>query len=984
MVRPVVPGMLIAGERPGGWKVTAPVIQDGRVIFTAPDGRSVRCVKLRDGSLLWKSAKADDDLYLAGVVDDKVLIVGKKDCRALSLVDGSQLWRLPTGMPSGQGVASGHLYYLPLKGGRAGEPEVCVIDVDKGKDVSHTKSRKKELPGNLLLYGGDVLSQTVQEVAAFPQLKTKLTEIDERLAKNAQDPVGLVERAELRLDDGNLAGAIDDLRTALKNEPPADTRARARAHLYDALTEYLRDNFDDAEKYLDEYRALCQVEPAPAATPEEKQKAAPEQQRRLATYHWLVAEGRQKQGRLADAFQSYQEFAGLGDRKELIQGVVEKGVRAPAEVLARGRVSALVARANAKQREELEGLIARRWDGLRAKADVADLRGFVALFGAEFRVGREARFALAERLMEEPGTNSVAEAEQHFLILVRQRDDVPLAARATEALARLCTAKGLLEDAVSWYRTLGREFPKTVVRDGKAGADLMKDLTADKRFLTYLEEPGRAWLGGKVSVKTETGQFQQTQQLFTFEPAGEVLPYFQRRRVALETNFHHLRLIDRQTNEVQWQTNLTRTLFQMALMQSGNGNGPRFPYQTVGHTVVLNLGHLVFGLDPVNRKVLWEKSLVGPVRVGTGQVVSDPRDGSLQIVYPDGWVQRLATPLVVEPGYVCLQTRDGLLALDPVTGETLWTRGDGRTRSQLFGDDRYVYLVDLNQEGAPTAARAFRAADGVAANEVPDFSAAFAQRQRLDGGRILAADTKEDKLVLRLYDVPTGKDVWVKRCAGGSQVVHCEDPHLAAVLEPDGALTALDLRSGEEVLKASLDTKDVANIQGAALLSDAGQYYLLINGPRDPNATPWNGPWPNLMPGTGYPTLPVNGKIYGFDKETGQYRWVTMDIPVQMLVLENFQDLPILLLTSRYNKAAGVGGDRWIVNSAALAIVDKRTGKLVCDKRDLENAQQQFHAFRADLQQGKIELTSYNLKVTIALRGKGAADGDNKPMPPGR
>jgi outer membrane protein assembly factor BamB len=985
IVRPVMPGMPIPGQgltaaSGSSWKVTAPVIQDGRVVFTAPDGGSVRCLNLRDGSLVWKSPKAEDDLYLAGVFNGKVLIVGKKECRALSLADGSPLWRLATGLPSGQGVGSDHLYYLPLREGRGGEPEVCVIDVNTGKDVSHARSRKKELPGNLVLHDGDVLSQTVQEVAAFPQLKAKMDQIDRLIAKDAQDPVGLTERADLRLDNGNLAGAIDDLRTALKNNPPADTRTRARARLYDALTDYLRDDFNAGEKYLDEYRDLCQVEPDPDATAEAKQKAATEQRRRQARYLWLVAEGREKQGRLTDALQNYLEFGAAADRKELIESVVDRGVRAPAEVLAQGRISAMVARASPEQRQALEQMIAHRWDDLRSKADVRELRTFVALFGSGFRVGREARFALGERLANEAGTDSLPEAEQHFLLLARQRDDVPLAARATEALGRLLARKGLLEDAAHYYRVLGKDFADVPIRDGKTGADFLKEMGTDKRFLPYLEEPGHAWTGRKVGMRTETGAFQQTQALFNFDQGGEVLPFFHQYRVALETNFHLFRLIDRQTNEVRWQTNLTRTQFQMALLQQGNGSGPRFPYQTVGHTIVLNVGHMVFGLDPVNQKVRWERSILGTVGAGTGQLTTDPRDGTLQILYPDGWVQRLGQIVPVEPDYVCLQTRDGLVALDPVSGATLWTRADVRPRSYLFGDDRYVYLVETGQEGTPTSGRAFRAADGVAARDVPDFAAAFAQRQRLDGGRILVAETPKGALRLRLYDIPTGKDVWTKDCAAGSVVVHCEDPHLAAVLEPNGSLTAVDLRSAREVLKGRLDGKDVDKLQGASLVADATQFYLLINGQRDPNSAPWAGPWSNFMPGTGYRSLPVNGKVYAFDRATGKEKWVSMDIPSQMLVLEEFQDLPVLLLTSRFNKVAGVGGNRWMVNSNALAVLDKATGKLKVDAKDLSNGQQQFHTFHADLRQGKIDLTSYQLKVTLTLEG--APEGKKEPEQP--
>src|SRR4029077_19432488 len=96
------------------WKLSAPVIQGGSLVFTAPDHGSVYCLRLRDGSRVWKAASGDTDVYVAGVQDDLVLLVGRLECRALSLTDGKELWRLDMGLPSGQGVFGDGVYYLPL------------------------------------------------------------------------------------------------------------------------------------------------------------------------------------------------------------------------------------------------------------------------------------------------------------------------------------------------------------------------------------------------------------------------------------------------------------------------------------------------------------------------------------------------------------------------------------------------------------------------------------------------------------------------------------------------------------------------------------------------------------------------------------------------------------------------------------------------------------------------------------------------------
>ena len=100
------------------------------------------------------------------------------------------------------------------------------------------------------------------------------------------------------------------------------------------------------------------------------------------------------------------------------------------------------------QKDELEQKIKARWTKLSADKDAKteDVRKFVSLFGSLFAVGREARFTLAERLIEDTEVNALLEAEQHLTVL-RTDGEPAVAARAVEALARLNTRKGLLEDA---------------------------------------------------------------------------------------------------------------------------------------------------------------------------------------------------------------------------------------------------------------------------------------------------------------------------------------------------------------------------------------------------------------------------------------------------------------------------------------------------------------------------------------------------------
>jgi outer membrane protein assembly factor BamB len=159
------------------WKATAPAVVDGKVVFAAPDSQTIHCLSLRDGREVWRKKREADDLYFAGVFGGKVLIVGKNQVRALKLTTGEDVWKLGnTGTPSGQGVASDNVYYLPIRASAdpGKEPGVLAINLAKGELIGLTKSAKKdgrvEIPGNLIFYDGYLLSQGLNSLVCYPVL----------------------------------------------------------------------------------------------------------------------------------------------------------------------------------------------------------------------------------------------------------------------------------------------------------------------------------------------------------------------------------------------------------------------------------------------------------------------------------------------------------------------------------------------------------------------------------------------------------------------------------------------------------------------------------------------------------------------------------------------------------------------------------------------------------------------------------------------
>ena len=155
------------------WKAPLVQIHQGRVVFAAPDGPAIHCVNLRDGAPVWKEDRAEDDVFLAGVFGDKVLVVGKKQCRALDLADGKVRWELETGLPSGRGATDGFTYYLPLRiATQERGPAIYALDIRTGTIAA--RSPRREIPGNLVFWQGDVVSQTGLTLSAYPGRREKV------------------------------------------------------------------------------------------------------------------------------------------------------------------------------------------------------------------------------------------------------------------------------------------------------------------------------------------------------------------------------------------------------------------------------------------------------------------------------------------------------------------------------------------------------------------------------------------------------------------------------------------------------------------------------------------------------------------------------------------------------------------------------------------------------------------------------------------
>jgi outer membrane protein assembly factor BamB len=962
------------------WRASAPIVVKDRVVLTSQDGTHVDCVYLRDGRMLWSVARDEADLYLAGVFDGRVLIVNKNAVKALDLQTGNQVWsQAKTGMPSGQGVAGDGVYYLPLASSldlstSERGPEICAIDIKTGKILGRSKVRQEtpsdpETPGNLLFVSGDLISQSATKIAAFPLLKTKREEIDRALAKNANDAAGLTDRGEMFLYDGAIPQAVTDLRNALANNPAPPVRAKARTKLFSALTKWMQSDFNAAEKHLDEFAELCKVD------------NADEETRRRATYLELLGRGRERQGRVFDAFSAYEEYGKLGGNRELVASIEEPNTKARPDIWSRGRIQALIAGAKPEDRKRIEAEIERRWEKLRTSTSLDELRSFVALYGSLATAGMSARLELASRLIATGESDELTEAERVLAGLcygsVQPGEDPALIARALDLMITLSMRRSQFENAVGFYKRLGTEFGDVKVRDGRTGRELWNDLPTDKRFIPYLETPGIVW-PGTLSYKEEARNLQgRLSTTFTIEPSGELHPFFERHRLLFDVHDNAmagtLRMVNRATNEEhrlphnlpapRGAANYYRQVWDSGALTNYDGRQP-IAYAR-GDDLILHINNMIFAFDMVERKELWKKNLYGNDPLLNSQennFESDDKNNTVVIVnekkIPLG---RIAA---VEASYVALQTREGLEVLDPVMPgpNNLWSKGDVGLNATVFGDNRRLYVLDTDPEKSVPRLRILNAANGVVETPPDNVDAlarkltdAYPKKLGILRGRMLIAD--HGGKTIHLIDPASGKDIWSREFSNGTVVVQCDDQHLIGAIESAGMFTLLNALTGKVQFTSRLRPEHVEKLDSASLLSDHDHYYLVLARQPDQGVQSQSAMRSTMR------SVRANGHIYGLFKKSGKLDWISEPVTHQYLVMEQMADLPVLLFTTQYSKSTNN-----VLEEQGVKVtgVIKSNGKMLLDKNLPSNTE--FYALLPRPADGRIELQRQDRRLIIEAK----------------
>jgi outer membrane protein assembly factor BamB len=915
-------------QQQGGWPIdqnrwldSQAVISEMRVIVTPRDANELYCLNLLDGSLVWSRPRGEG-LFVAGIHQGKVLVVGRSYVQALNVSDGEPAWPEPASLPlpSGRGFVAGDLLHLPLA-----TAEVATISLRDGRVVARARSLAGNVPGNLVSVRGAVVSQGPDFVEAFRQLDALETEIADALDRDPADAQALALRGEIQLQRGNVSEAYADLKRAL--ELKSDDAA-VRSLLVGSLLEGLRVDFDA-------YRGLDADIERLLTAPDER-----------SAYLWLTAQGLKRAGEPRRALAALLRFADpeVADRElERLDGTLV--VRRDRMVQA--RAAELYASAAPLMRLEIERDV-RAWAGrLTDSKDQAGLRRFLRYFGGLAPAGEFDRISAA--LPVEAGDR--LEDEIRLERLGSSKDE-HVAALATAQMAQFLLDAERPRDALIFLRRLEQRWPDAVCYDGKTG----RQLASQWRRRPDVEREialDAAWPQGQVEVD-RAGSVPGAvsgQRPFDLPIAGQRGPFFSDALLHVSSGWKELFARD------AFGRQLWKVAFDNPLPQQVNNQFNRA--YTSGHFVLAVVGTQVLAIDTLGpadqpgARLLWKMNLASFARgnIAPRMVAINAR----RRLPLNQLGEQIGSIGPVNRTQVTLLNGHKLMALDLVSGKPFWMREGIASGADLFGDEEFLFVVPT-PEGVQAVV--LSALDGtvVGNRELPPY------RRRLDtvGRNIVTWGVEDSKQVLALRDPWLGKELWSRSFEDTAQVTLIELDE-AAVLEPlSGKLTVVSL--GDGGIRLDGPTEREPQVRQIHLLRSSDHYVLIANqAPSDPPG------WPRVTP----QTIAIKGRVYGYDRSTGKRLW-TNEFDRHGIELSQPANLPVLTLICNFQgqrRNGGLGND----NFYGLTCIDKRSGRIVFDDRELK---EQFFSveYAADPDDKQLELRLFRSIVRLTFTDKPLSD----------
>ena len=947
----------------GIWRDSSIIIADGKVIYTPVETQQMVCVDLQTGYSLWNTGHQstavlprNDSLFLACVENGNAILVGETSIRAIDLNTGRERWQTPTtqhGKPSGRGYANNGFYYYPVT-----TRQMLQVNLNDGQIVKSI--RTNGVLGNLICYRGDVISHGAERLAVFPQ-----DEPNRRLLADAESSGNVTHellaiKAQLQIQEGNLANAIESIQLAYNQQP-------ARAYekiLLDLIVQLIEEDFESSLELTKRYQPLLlehrRIEYLTAnVNGMIRQKRYEEALDALLGLLNPISElpnlssqsvsisalGYDKAANQRQSATTQQEKSILSSRRSDTTSATPEASQKRIDIRLDQWIASRIRLLHDEAPEELK---------VRIGSSIAEVIRSVAaqnlgpvetysvtrIFPLE-QVPADHRLRLSSRLIAEGETLRATQ----LLNSLTTDSTSPLAGPALAISAEMFLGQTSHERVLPILERLEQEFGDQLVNETQTGIDFAKDM----RQRTELENPNATsnsqWHHGDVISSQETTPHSIDLVPCTVNLVDYDSPEFENYQFQFYGQTGEIEIIDGNGETVH-------RFFARKKLERVRTNYNSYVFGRISihnNLAVLDIAKEIFVFDWLKLKngenpVLWNKAVQGAGRYVT--VSSVPRQW--------GEVQTSATSrnygdrvYVSAPSFdgVCYLDNTQLICMDPFTGEKIWQRSSILPGSVLLGDEDHVVVYNPKLRTAdviatPTGRLIKTTTLGV------NVGAAWTWR----GSRILVSTVQRQLTVepatrskaLPSIDDPPKKPILMERTLGLFDLLTDEfvwrstyplktrgclvQRNRIAILQPRQDLDILDIQTGKPLFTTELrlEKVDRQRITGIGVAVRDNNY--LFHFKKGDTANNFE------VDGTGikyvnYRDIMWVGHMIFVDSKTGNNLWRS---PVRF---DNFQicsrqpaNTPIHFLLRRITKEDSSGVQRQYINFAGI---DIETGSLL-------------------------------------------------------
>ncbi|MFP6765569.1 MAG: hypothetical protein VB858_18215, partial [Planctomycetaceae bacterium] len=313
-------------------------------------------------------------------------------------------------------------------------------------------------------------------------------------------------------------------------------------------------------------------------------------------------------------------------------------------------------------------------------------------------------------------------------------------------------------------------------------------------------------------------------------------------------------------------------------------------------------------------------------------------------------------PLLVTSTGVCFQRGRKLLAVDPLSGETLWWRDDLPAGCDLFGDSQFVFVRTPGE----TTAVVLRGSDGkkIGTREVPPIG----DRVLLQGRQCISSSVNGQVREVIARDLWSRKILW-KKLPGNNSHLSVLNGREIAILDTDGRFQVIEIKTGLPAVDVKLNVpQTIANL---LVLRRADRFVVVVNEPQKAKV-----PGRMIAPSSSTHRN-VHGELYILS-ETGE-ELSQSRFEEQAIKLNQPERLPLLVLYRRYQQKNQGANGRISYSRAKtrLVLLDLRSGRTV-HQFDREFGSDVDYRLAADPLKHQLTLKTRTVGITIDYSGQKA------------